>query len=175
MANLFVAVITVALILAAMAGLVQSSVVPQGVAANSLKTMRDRTGEIARTAMASLGVTVLAGGSEVELTVRNDGQTPLRAFSAWDLLISYEAGAGLQIQRLTYTSDAAPSSGEWTVTGIYSDASAMVAEVFQPGIVNTGEEFVIKAVLDPAISSPSDNSLVLAVDNGVALTVTFTN
>ena len=175
MANLFVAVVTVAILLAAMSGLAQSSVTSQGAASDSLKTTRDQAGEIARTEMSSLGVSVLGAGSEVEVSVRNDGQTPLRGFSEWDLLMTYEGTSGLEIQRLAYTTDSSPSSGEWTVKGIYKDAAAATAVVYQPGIVNTGEEFIITAAVSPAISSPSDNSLVLAVDNGVALTVTFTN
>ncbi|NQU97438.1 MAG: hypothetical protein HQ548_07335 [Chloroflexi bacterium] len=175
MANLFVAVVTVAIILAAMSGLARGSVLSQGTVSDSLKTARDQTGDIARTAMSSLGAAVLLAGSEVEVSVRNDGQTALRGFSKWDLLMTYEGVTGLEIQRLAYTADSSPSSGEWTMKGIYKVAASATDEVFQPGIVNTGEEFIIKAALSPAISSPSDNSLVLAVDNGTALTVAFTN
>jgi len=174
-ANLFVAVITVAILLTAMSGLAQSSVATQSAASDSLKMARDHTGEIARTAMFSLGTSVLGSSTEVEATARNDGQTPLRGFSKWDLLMTYESATGLQIQRLAYTTESTPASGEWTVKGIYKDAAASTAEAFQPGIVNTGEEFIVKAKLSPAISSPSDNSLVLVADNGVALTVAFTN
>ena len=175
MANLFVAVVTVAILLAAMSGLAQSSVVSQSTASDSLKMARDQAGEITRTAMSSLGTSVLAFGTEVEATVRNDGQTPLRGFSRWDLLMTYESGTGRQIQRFAYTTSSTPAAGEWTVEGIYKDAAGSTEETFQPGIVNTGEELIIKAALTPAILSPSDNSLVLAVENGVALTVTFTN
>ena len=125
--------------------------------------------------MSSLGTSVLAFGTEVEATVRNDGQTPLRGFSRWDLLMTYESATGRQIQRFAYTPSSTPATGEWTVEGIYKDAAASTEETFQPGIVNTGEELIIKAALSPAILSPSDNSLVLAVENGVALTVAFTN
>ena len=173
MANLFVAVVTVAVLLAAMSGLAQSSVVPQSAASDSLKMTRDKTGEVARTAMSSLDSSVLSAGSEVEVTVRNDGQTPLLGFTKWDVLVTYEGATGLEIQRLAYTTDSSPSSGEWTVEGIYQDAASATDEVYQPGIVNTGEEFVITSALSPAVSSPSDNSFVLAVDNGVALTVPF--
>jgi len=175
LANLFVAVVTVAVLLAAMSGLAQSAVGQQGAASDSLKTARDQTGEISRTVMSSLGTSVLTAGSEVEVSVRNDGQTALRGFSQWDLLMTYEAAAGLQIQRLAYTTDSSPSSGEWTVKGIYKDAATATGETFQPGIVNTGEEFTITAIVSPAVTSPSDNSLVLAVSNGVALTIAFTN
>ena len=175
MANLFVAVVTVAVLLAAMAGLAQASVLPQSKASDSLKTARGQSGDAARTAMSSLSTSVLVAGSELEISVSNDGQTPLREFSRWDLLVTYESATSLEIQRLTYTTDPSPSAGEWTVEGIYKDAAGAVDEVFQPGIVNTGEEFIITASLDPAVSSPTDNSFVLAADNGVALTVPFTN
>jgi len=173
LANLFIAVVTVAILLAAMAGLAQGSIVPQSTASNSLKALQNRTGDISRTAMTSLDSSVLAAGSEVELTVRNDGQTPLHRFQLWDLLMTYEDGAGLQIQRLAYTTDSSPSAGEWTVKGIYKDAGDATPEAFQPDIVNTGEEFIVQASISPAIASPSDNSFVLATDNGVALTVPF--
>jgi len=175
LANLFVAVVTVAVLLAAMSGLVQSSLTPQSAVSDSLKTARERTGEAARTAMTHLDTSVNPAGSDVEVTIENDGETALRGYSMWDLLLAYQGATGHQIQRLTYTTSASPAAGEWTVEGIYKDAGTSTAEVYQPDIVDPGEEFVIKAVLSPVVSSPSDNSLVLAVDNGVALTVTFTH
>lgn len=175
MANLFVAVVTVGVLLAAMSGLMESSVAPQSAVSDSLKSALERNGRIARTVMSSLGTTVDPTGTEIELTVKNDGQTELRGFSDWDLLITYEGTTGQQIQRLIYTSSSTPSAGEWTVEGIYLDAGSSTPEEYQPGIADPEEEFTVKAVVSPAVTSPSDNSIVLVADNGVKLTTTFIN
>jgi hypothetical protein len=113
----------------------------------------------------------------VDWSLRNEGQTLLREFDNWDLVVLYQdsPSSGLQAQRLTYTSNAVPASGEWTVSGIYQDATLLTAEVFDPGIVNPAEEFIVRAELSPSISTPTTNTVTLAVANGVKASTQFSN
>ncbi|MEX0762839.1 MAG: hypothetical protein WD208_00670 [Dehalococcoidia bacterium] len=177
MATLIVALVAVAVILAGMAGLAHSSIGPQATLSDSFREMRERTGQAARTGMSSLGVTVQAGGSTVDWSVMNDGQARLHSFESWDLFMVYQdaPGGGLQIQRLAYTDATSPAAGEWTVEGIYRDVSTLTGEVYEPGIVNPGEELIVRAVVSPAVATPTDNSILLAVTSGVTVTAQFSN
>ena len=176
MANLIVALFAVMIILAAMTGYATSTVSSQDQITVSVKTMRDKAGEISRTSISSLGTSVTSN-TTLDFTVLNDGGSQLRRIGTWDVIVWYEgaSGAGLQIGRLTYTTSPTPSAGEWTLTGIYEDAGSLDPEVYQPGIVNSGEEFTVRAELGPAVATSSTNTVTLAVEQGVSLTTTFTN
>ena len=177
MSSLIVALVSVMVILAAMAGLVTGFTGTQAQLGESVKQSAELYGDIKRTELGSIAVSVLSAGARVDWSVRNEGQTELREFDKWDLLVVYQdsPSAGLQVQRLTYTTNGTPSDGEWTVSGIYQDATLLVDEVFDPGIVNPGEEFIVRSQLDPAISTPTTNSLTLAVSNGVKASAQFAN
>lgn len=176
MSSLIVALFAVMIILAAMAGYATSSIQSQDQINKSVKATRDTTGDISRTAVASLGAS-LTSNSRLDFTIQNSGQSQFRQVSDWDVVVWYHGatGAGLEIDRLTYTTSPTPSAGEWTLTGIYEDAGTSNPEVYQPGIVNPSEEFVIRAELGPAVASSSSNTVTLAVEQGVAITEVFTN
>jgi len=176
MSSLIVALFAVMIILAAMAGYATSSVQSQDQINRSVKVVRDTAGDISRTSVASLGATVTTN-SRLDFTVHNNGQSDFRQVANWDVVVWYHGatGSGLEIERLTYTSSATPSAGEWTLTGIYEDAGTSDPEVYQPGIVNPGEEFVIRAELGPAVATSSSNTVTLAVEQGIAITEVFTN
>lgn len=165
------------IILAAMAGLITGFTGPQAVLGETVRETSELYGDIERTELSSLTVSVLASGARVDWSLKNEGQTLLRQFDKWDLIVLYQdsPSSGLQAQRLTYTSDAAPASGEWTVSGIYQDAGSLTAEVFDPGIINPAEEFILRAQLSPSISTPTTNTMTLAVANGVKASTQFAN
>lgn len=164
-------------ILAAMAGLATGFTGPQAQIGETVKESSSLYGQITRTELTSLTVSVISAGATVDWSVGNTGQTQLRVFDDWDVVIIYQdsAGAGLQINHLTYTSNTTPAAGEWTITGVYRDAGTLTAEVFNPGIVDPGEEFIIRAQLSPSISTPTTNTMTLAVENGVTVSAQFAN
>jgi hypothetical protein len=177
-ANLLVSLIMVAVILTVVQAFTRSSLGPQDSLAESTKVMRARTGEIARTGLGSVGVTVQGAGTTVDFTVSNTGQTPLRALDEWDLVITYHESAGntgLQVQKLTYTESTTPGNGEWTSGGIFLDASLSEVEVFNTEIVDFGEEIVVTAKVTPAIGTDTDNLITVGVQNGVILSANFSN
>ena len=175
MANLIVALFAVMIILAAMAGFSTSSVNSQDDITVSVKAMRSKTGIISRTIVTSLGTSVITN-SRLDFTVKNSGQSQLREVTNWDVIVWYEGeSSGLQIDWLTYTTSPTPSAGEWTLSGIYEDAGTLDPEVYQPGIVNPGEEFIIRAELGPAVATSSSNTVTVGVEQGVTVTAVFTN
>ena len=176
MSSLIVALFAVMIILAAMAGYATSSVKSQDKINYSVKVTRDTAGDISRTSVSSLGA-VVTTNSRLDFTVLNNGQSNFRQVSKWDVVVWYHGatGNGLEIERLTYTTNASPSAGEWTLSAIYEDAGTSDPEVYQPGIVNPSEEFIIRAELGPAVATSSTNTVTLAVEQGIAITEVFTN
>ena len=176
MANLIVALFAVMIILAAMAGYATSSVNSQDRITASVKTVRDKTADISRTSISSIR-TVVNSGSRFDFEIQNNGQSSLRQISSWDVIVWYEgaSGSGLQIKWLTYTTSPTPSAGEWALTGIYTDIAQNNPEVYQPGIVNPGEEFNIRIELGPEMNTGSPNVVTLAVEQGVTVTAIFTS
>lgn len=178
MTNLIVGLITMAGIIAGTLALVQAALEPQLDVADAVKFVREEAGPIVGTEMAAILVDVTDGGLGISLTVRNDGETPLSVAKDWDLILAYDSApssTGLEIVHLTFTESGSLNDDEWSVEGIYFDASESEAEEFGRDIFNSGEELVINAKLGTAISTPSTNSLALVTDSGVTLSVQFTN
>jgi hypothetical protein len=176
LANLIVAIISVAIVIAAISAFGESTVGPAAQLSGSFKAAEWRAGEAARTSMTSVSVTVSGGGSQVDWRARNSGQAPVRDFPNWDLIVRYHGptSGALKVQRLTYTTTNPPPAGQWTVSTIYA-GSGGTGEVFQPGIADPGEEFNLRATLSPVIAASTSNSLTVAAPNGVSLKSAFTN
>ena len=166
-------------ILAAMTGLVTGFTGPQAQIGETVKRSAELYGEASRTSMGSVDVSISSGpsGFFVDWTVVNDGQTELRSFEDWDLIVTYQdsPGSGLVTRRLTYGSTDPPAVNDWTVEGVYLDAGTATAEVFDPGIVNPGEEFIVSAQLSPVIAAGTTNQITLSVSNGVSVSTQFSN
>ena len=178
MTNLIVGVITLAGIITGTMALMLGALGPQLDVADAVKFVRDESGSVSGTEMSAVLVDVTDGGSRISLTVRNDGETPLRVTEAWDLILAYDSSpssTGLEIVHLTFTESASLNNDEWLVEGIYVDASESEAEEFGKDIFDSGEELVINAKLTISISTPSTNSLALSTSSGVTLSAQFTN
>ncbi len=178
MTNLIVGLLTLAGIIAGTVALAQGALGPQLDVADAVKFVREESGHAAGTEMSAILVNVTDGGTGISLTVRNDGETPLRVTEDWVLILAYDSSAsstGLEIVHLTYTESASLNNDEWLVEGIYLDASESEAEEFGKDIFDAGEELVIDAKLATAISTPSTNSLALSTDSGVTMSAQFTN
>jgi len=136
--------------------------------------MEVTTGEIARTATDVTGTSLTGAGVTLEVTVQNSGQVDLLSFKNWDVFAQYYALLGVYYQkRLTYTTAASPGANQWTVKGIYRDAAATQAEIFEPGILDPGEYMVIKATLSPAADVTRSHKVLVATANGVVTSSSF--
>ncbi len=136
------------------------------------KQMESVTGEIARTNITSLGAET-ADGVTVDWALANAGETKLRDFDHWDVILQYyDESQNYSIKRLSYTSGT-PADNEWTVEGIYLDVASETPEVFEPGIFNPDEEMKIRMVVNPAVGTPNANLLTAATANGVHVSAIF--
>lgn len=110
----------------------------------------------------------------VEVTLRNSGPVPLRGFADWDLWAMYtEADGTYHAARFTYTTANPPAVNQWTLLGIYVDASTAQAESHQPGIFDPMEEMVIRLQLSATPSSAYTNLIGVGTSNAATATVTY--
>jgi len=107
------------------------------------------------------------------VSLRNSGQVKLASFDNWDVIVQYIGQDGsYYITWLPYT-DGTPSNNQWTVDGIYLSSENLTAEVFEPGILNPGEEMVIEARLDPRVRNNTAGDVAISTPNGVSESTSF--
>ena len=135
-----------------------------------------RSGDRERTELTLIVADTVPTSTNVDISFRNSGQTALRDFPDWDVIISYYATSsnqGLNISWLPHTTSTPPSSGQWTVSGLYLDTGASTTEVYDPNILNPGEVAVFRINVTPAIPTTTDNLVTIGSTNGVTLAAPF--
>ncbi|MDD5093383.1 MAG: hypothetical protein PHV74_03250 [Dehalococcoidia bacterium] len=174
METILIAVVCIALILFGALTLSQVSLSSTDEISIAWRQMEDNSGDIARTEITSMGAETQNAGAIVELTLENTGETKLRSFEKWDVIIQYhdDPNNDIFIKRVPYA-EAAPADNEWTVEGIYMDAGTGTPEVFESGIFNPDEEMVIRMQLSPTILAGTTNTITVATPNGVSASAIF--
>ena len=158
MENLFITIVCIALILLATVSYATSSLSSADMISNSFKNAVERARVISRTDIRAENATTTANGSEVEVTLSNDGNTALRNFSRWDVIVRYQNGATAWIP---YSASATPG---WSDQGTFLNGSA---DIFEPGILNPAETLKIKMRLSPAVAKSTTNLAIISTDSGV--------
>ena len=108
--------------------------------------------------------------SDVDVTVRNDGATPIVDFSRMDVVLQYTAGGSNVVNTyVDFTIDTAPQPApSWLPLSVSDD-------VIDPGILNTGESLQIKVRLFPAVGAGTSNWLQVTTELGISASLFFTN
>jgi archaellum component FlaF (FlaF/FlaG flagellin family) len=164
MENLFITIVCIALILLATVSYATSSLSSADMISNSFKKTVERAREIGRTDISATGAITSTGGSAVVVTLRNDGNTSLRNFSRWDVIVKYQNGATAWIP---YAASAVPG---WSDNGTFLNGSP---DVFEPGIFNPAETLKINVRLSPAVADNTTNLAVISTDSGVNTQIIF--
>ena len=176
MANVITGIIVVALVVGAVMTLTNAALSSASDISLSWGDMTDRVADRARTELQLITADIVGSGTNIDISLRNSGQTALREFSKWDAVISYYAtssNANLNITRMTYTTSSSPSNGQWTVVGVYLNAGTAEAEVYEPNVFNPGEEMIVRLNVTPAIPTTTDNLATIGTANGVTLSAPF--
>jgi len=129
--------------------------------ADSWKMMEKQSGIIRRTEITTLPPQDYQGGA-IDLTVQNAGQIDLAEFSRWDVIFQYQSGIACYV---TYAAAYPPGGNQWAVKGIYF--SEGVPEVFQPNILNPGENMVVSVNLNPGIGEGEAGRVTISTPGGV--------
>ena len=158
MENLFITIACIALILVATVSYATSSLGSADLISNSFKTMVERARQIAGTDITATGAQTNADGSAVAITLSNGGNTALRNYKRWDVIVRYQNGATLWIP---YSASAVPG---WSDNGTYLNGGA---DIFEPGILNPAETLRITMRLSPAVADNTTNLAIISTDSGV--------
>jgi len=141
-------------------------------AALSMEDITVTKGERMRTEVSLIDGRQIGAGL-VEVALGNTGQMKLASFSKWDVIIQYyDADHNYYTKWLRYT-EGTPSDNEWHKIGIYLDAGDETAEVFEPGILNPGEEMKIEAMLNPPPRNGTTVDTIISTPNGVRDLISF--
>lgn len=133
-----------------------------------------------RTDIEIVGTETQGAGSIVRVKVRNSGQVKLADFDRWDVVVQYYSDPIFAEDPNIYNVDWLPHTDEtlddmeWTVSGIYVDATTLTPEVFEPGILNPDEEMVIQARLAPTVAMTTTNLITIDTHNGINASAHFT-
>jgi hypothetical protein len=135
----------------------------------SWQEMESRISEQSRTNLVPLEARVLAGGSTLELTLRNAGAVKMADFERWDVIVQYQDAGNPSVQhirRLAYN-PSTPLSNEWGIEGLYLDASERLAESYERRVLNSSEELVTQIKLLPPVQPGTTVMAFLSTANGV--------
>lgn len=172
MESAIVALVCIALIVVGGMTLSQGFLTSLDSSSVGLEEMSQRAEERMRTELEPLSASQ-PSASEVELSLRNSGQTKLGDFDSWDVIVQYYDGDGTsRVVWLPYT-DGTPGDNQWSDEGIYVDAAGGTPEVFEPGIVNPAEELVIELRVEPPVGADTVNLIVVTTPNGIATSLSF--
>jgi hypothetical protein len=161
METILVSLVSLALIIISSVTMAISTMQSQNKVADSWKQMEAQSSNINRTDIMALPPLSYTGGV-IDLTVKNDGQTNLNAFSKWDVIVQYQDSS---VSYLTYTASYPPADNEWTVKGIYT--SGETPEIFDPGVLDPGELMIVSVMLNPAVGSGETCRITISTPNGV--------
>ncbi|MDA1128717.1 MAG: hypothetical protein O2913_08470 [Chloroflexi bacterium] len=172
MVNVIVSLFSVAIVLVGIGFFSQSGFSSIQQLTEAWNKLENRQNERAQTNLQFLSTSSSAG--QVDLTLKNTGQEPIRDFDSWDLVVDYFDSAGKRWSLwLPYTATNPPGADQWTVTGIYMTADTK-SEVFQPNILDPEEEMVIEFALSSTLAGGSASHKVLVgTPNGITASSFF--
>ena len=111
--------------------------------------------------------------STIQITIVNKGNVALGQFSDWDVIFEIQQAPGLGIAYLKHTSNASPGANQWSVQGIYLNASSTTPEIVDPGVLNPGEEMIVLANPSPSVIPNTHDRATFVTPNGVPSKVIF--
>ncbi len=170
MATIVVSIMCIALIVVGGMALSQGILTSADTTALSFDRMRAIEVDMMRTEVVALRAEYLSWSDLLRVTVDNNGQSRLGSFDKWDFIVHYhDDGGSYYSEWLPYT-EGAPGDNEWQKAGIYLNGQP---ELFEPGLMNHGEELVIIAKLSPLPGTATTGNITMATPNGVCNTASF--
>ncbi len=132
----------------------------------SLRESESRYGQQNRTGLTVTATSIDGAGANITITVRNDGATTLADYAGMDVMVQYFGETGTRYDKwIAYTAGAL-SADKWT-TGTFT------SDVFEPGILNTGESVQILIRVNPVVGRLTTNRAIIGTDKGVTVSTYF--
>ena len=138
-----------------------------------LEEVGSRDDAIMRTELTpiSTSLSAVSGADPLEIVLENTGQTKTADYDKWDVIIQYlDVGDVYRVAWLPYVEETTEAF-EWDVGWIKMNGQD---EVFEPNVLNPGEQIMIKAWLDPSLKTGETGMLVVSTPSGVTCSTYFT-
>lgn len=132
----------------------------QEATAMSWQEMQGRLEERARTVLSvpSTRTNLCFDGRDVaEVTVENSGDVKLADSYEWDVILRHETAAGVHTDWYPYAENGGQLFASSCPIGSGSQWANDIDDLFEPGILNPGEETIVQVLTSPLMSSPSTN------------------
>lgn len=173
METIIVSIVCIALIFVGGMTMSRNYLASVDITSQQLQHVMARDQDILRTNISAVGASV-SGGNVVSATFHNAGQIKLADFEHWDVILEYEDNTGAShVNWLPYTAGA-PGNNEWTVSEIDIGGQPGGSELFDIGILDPGEDIVIRAKVSPGIGPYTNVQMVVSTPNGVSTLLQFT-
>ena len=174
MESLIVVILVVTLILFAGLNVFQETLAAQDALTTTWQEMEDISRDRTRTILTPISSTIKSNGAILEVVLKNEGSTKLAEYDRWDLFVQYyTASSTYETDWYPYVSTV-PGNNQWTNSGIYIDADSAQPEVYEPGILNPGEEMIVQVQLLPNIGMTTTNMLTISTDYGIQASTIIT-
>lgn len=132
----------------------------------TLRESESRYGQQNRTGLTVTGAAIDGSGANVTVSVRNDGATSIADYAAMDVIVQYFGETGTRYDKwIAYTSGAL-ASDTWTL-------GAFTSDVFDPGILDSGESVDIQIRINPVAGTGSTNRVIIGTEKGVTVSAYF--
>ena len=138
-----------------------------------LNEIEQRTEAIMRTELTPISavISIVPGPDPLDIVLENTGQTKIADFDKWDVIVQYyDNSDDYQVEWLPYNEDGADTN-EWGVVWIMLDGAP---EVFEPDVLNPGEQIMIRTYLSPRAGAGYTNMVAISTPGGVTSSTYFT-
>lgn len=170
METLLITLIVMSIVLFGIPLIVQSYMRAQDALAESWIERQQVEEERSRTNL--IVVEAEANSGSVDLVIRNVGSTKLADYQDWDVILHYYTGSSYVVRWVPYERETTEHE-RWELVGIYLDASQIIAEQYEPGILNPGEELVLRGFFDSPARGDTAGMAAVIAPNGVGVSTTF--
>ncbi len=165
MDSILPALIAVAILVLASLMLGRSSFTSIRVVSDAWQDAEERSVERVRSDITI--TSIIVSGPNIDVTVRNDGATPVVDFSRMDVVVQYTSAPTNYTKYVDYTTQSAPQPDDtWRVVSVNND-------VIDPRILNTSENMSLRIKLSPAPGSGS-HWLQVTTELGISASLFFT-
>ncbi len=134
-----------------------------------LQEIGQRDDTIMRTELTPVSTSVPSANT-MEIILENTGQTKLADYTKWDVIVQYYDGTGSYYVEWLPNAGASIDDNEWEVAWIRLKGGA---EVFEPDVLNPGEQIMLRAQLNPAVGAGTTNMVVVSTPSGITASTYF--
>jgi archaellum component FlaF (FlaF/FlaG flagellin family) len=132
----------------------------------SIKESEARSAEQKRTGLDITATDIDGAGANITLHVENNGQTSIGDYARMDVLVQYFDEEGNRHDKWLPYTDGALAADTWTI-------GAFTNDIFEPGILNSGEGVEILIRVNPVVGPGTSNRAIIATERAVTVQTYF--